>query len=84
MTSTEADLSTSERDSWREGHWTAAILSFTSRHVFLPLLRLRDATRLLVLSRPEAGFFLWIGAMVVVIAGALWGTPATPHLNSRL
>src|SRR5687767_13300387 len=45
VTDDEADLVKFERESWRDGVWPPAIISFSSRHMFLPLLRMRDRVR---------------------------------------
>jgi hypothetical protein len=45
MPATQDDLAKSERESWRDGDWPAAALSFSARRLFLPLLRMRDASR---------------------------------------
>ena len=41
----EAGLVKFERESWENGDWPPAIMSFLSRHTFLPLLRMRDRAR---------------------------------------
>jgi hypothetical protein len=44
MSAEEGNLAEWERRAWRDGDWPAAILSFSSRQAFLPLLRMRDAS----------------------------------------
>jgi hypothetical protein len=66
----EADLIAAERQSWREGDWFVAVISASSRWLFLPLLRLRDA------ARPTGIVARCLAAIVFypsyVLAGAVW------------
>ena len=70
MNETEAGLVEFERSAWRQRDWFPAILSFTSRRLFLPLLRFWDGAR----SRGVAGR-VW-GALVFyplfVVAFIIW------------
>ena len=78
MRAEEGELVAFERASWRQRDWAPAIVSFLSRLLFLPLLRLRDRARtsglprrmlvtLLFYPSYAVAMVLWCGAAVLVL-----------------
>jgi len=66
----EDRLKQSERDMWNKGEWPAAILSSSTRHCFLHLLRMRDAAR-----TGSSGSRMLVAALfypAYVVAFAVW------------
>lgn len=97
MTATqdEAGRITQEREWWRNGWWTPAIIAFLSRALFLPLFCLRDAARTKSVAVRCVAYvvfypsfvvafvaYLLMGALVVVLSPLLYvlGHGLSKHL----